>query len=109
MEQANPHRHNRVEEAIREAAAEFLAREANRNTLVTVTRAVLSEDNKRATIFITVLPERGEQGALDFANRNRTELRAFYKKRVKGMLPPDIMYEIDFGEKNRQRLDELSK
>ena len=102
-------RHNRIEEALREVAAEFLVREANRNTLITVTRAVLSEDNKRATIYITAFPDTGEKPALDFANRNRTELREFYKMRIKGALPPDITFEIDLGEKNRQRLDELSK
>ncbi len=105
----NDNRHNRIEEALREVAAEFLVREANRNTLITVTRAMLSEDGKRATIYITAFPETGEKPAVDFANRNRTELREFYKKRIKGALPPDITFEIDLGEKNRLRLDELSK
>ena len=104
----NANRHDKVEEALREVAAEFLAREANRNTLLTVTRVMLSEDMKRATIFITTLPEGGEQSAVEFANRNRTELREFYKKRVKGGLPPDITFEIDMGEKYRRHLDELS-
>src|SRR5258708_5604541 len=105
----NQNRHDRLQEALREVAAEFLVREANRNTLVTVTRAMLTEDMKRVTIYITVLPESGEQPALDFANRNRTELREFFKTRVKGVLPPDLTFAIDLGEKNRQRLDELSK
>jgi ribosome-binding factor A len=105
----NQNRHDRLEQALREVAAEFLVREANRNTLVTVTRTMLTEDMKRATIFITALPESGEQSAVEFANRNRTELRDFFKTRVKGALPPDITFEIDMGEKNRQRLDELSQ
>lgn len=105
----NENRHGRIEEALRVAAAEFLAREANRNTLITVTRVVLSDDNKHATIYMTAFPDTGEQGALDFANRNRPELKDFYKTRVRGALPPDLVFEIDMGEKNRQRLDELSK
>ena len=100
--------HERMQEALREVAAEFLVREANRNTLMTVTRAMLSEDGKRAIIYITVFPDSAEAEALAFANRNRTELRDFFKKRVRGALPPDITFEIDMGEKNRQRLDELS-
>lgn len=104
----NTNRHDKLEEAVREVAAEFLVREANRNSLITVTRVMLSEDMKRATIFITVLPEESEKPALEFANRNRTELRDFYKKRVRGGMPPDIKFEIDLGEKNRLRLDELS-
>jgi len=50
----------RQAEALRTAAAEFLSREANRNNLITVTRAEMSGDGKRATIFITVFPESGE-------------------------------------------------
>jgi ribosome-binding factor A len=100
-------RHERLEAAIRDVAAEFLVREAGRESLITVTRTMLSEDNKRATIYITVLPDTAEAGALSFANRNRTELRAFFKTRIKGALPPDIVFEIDMGEKNRLRLDEL--
>ena len=101
-------RNERLQEALREVAAEFLVREANRNTLITVTRSILSEDGKRASIMITVLPDTAEVEALAFANRNRTELKDFFKKRVRGALPPDITFEIDMGEKNRQRLDELS-
>lgn len=104
----NNNRHDKMAEALREVAAEFIAREANRNTLITVTRVVLSDDMKRATIFITAFPETGEKPAVEFANRNRTELRDLYKKRVRGGMPPDITFEIDLGEKNRLRLDELS-
>lgn len=95
-------------EAIREAAAEFLAREANRNTLITVTRVEMSEDGKRAVIMITVYPETGEEAALAFANRNRGELGLFLSKRTKGMRLPHLEFQIDFGDKNRRRLDELS-
>ena len=93
---------------MRTAAAEFLAREANRNSLITVTRVQMSEDGKRATIFITVFPEMGEQAALKFANRNRGELGQFLSKRTKGMRIPKFEFEIDLGERNRRRLDELS-
>ncbi|HYF12760.1 MAG TPA: ribosome-binding factor A [Candidatus Paceibacterota bacterium] len=108
MKSPNPNRHERLTEALREVAAEFLVREANRNTLVTVTRVMLSEDNKRATIYITVLPDSGERAALDFANRNRTELKDFFHTRVKGASPPDMHFEIDVGDKARRHLDELS-
>lgn len=100
--------HERYTEALREAAAEFLAREANRNTLITVTRAEMSEDGKRGIIYITVYPESGEDAALKFANRNRGELGLFLSKRTKGMRLPHIEFQIDMGDKNRRRLEELS-
>lgn len=101
-------RHEKIQEALREVAAEFMAREANRNTLVTVTRAALNGDGHRATVYITALPESEEEAALAFANRNIDEVKKFFKERVRGAMPPYLTFEIDRGEKNRQRLDELS-
>jgi len=101
-------KHERLQEALREGAAEFLAREANRQSLITVTRAQLSEDSKRATVYITVLPNDAERAAVAFANRNRRALVDFLKKRIKGGIPHTIEFVIDEGEKNRQRLDELT-
>ena len=95
-------------EALRVAAAEFLAREANRNSLITVTRTEMSQDNKRAVIYITVFPELGEEKALQFANRNRGELGRYLSERTRGMRLPHIEFKIDVGDKNRRRLDELS-
>src|SRR3989338_8568738 len=97
----------RQAESLRAAAAEFLAREANRNSLITVTRVQMSEDGKRAVIYITVFPELGEKAALAFANRNRGELGQFLSKRTRDMRLPLFEFEIDLGEKTRGRLDEL--
>jgi ribosome-binding factor A len=98
----------RLQEALRETAAEFLAREASRQSLITVTRATLSENSKSAVIFITVYPESEEEKALKFANRSVKEFADFFGTRVRGAATPHIAFAIDRGEKNRQRLDELS-
>ncbi len=95
-------------EALREAAAEFLSREANRTTLITVTRATLTDDRKRGVIYITVLPDDAEEQALAFANRNRGEFGKFFESRVRGMRIPHVEFVIDHGDKNRRRLDELT-
>jgi len=101
-------RHEKITEALRETAGEFMAREANRNSLVTVTAARLSEDNKRGIIYITVLPETAEEAALAFANRNRKEFADFFQTRVRGVFMPKVEFQIDKGEKSRQHLDQLS-
>ena len=101
-------RHEKMQEALREVAAEFLGREAGPQSLITVTHVELNDDGTRGTIFISVLPEEREEEALKFANRQRTELSRFFTKRVRGMRLPHIEYMIDSGEKNRRRLDELS-
>ncbi len=102
-------RHEKMREAIRIHAAEFLMRESNRQSLITVTGAALSENRKRAVIFITVLPESHETAALGLANRKARDFRSFLKERVKLGILPRVEFIIDRGEKNRQRIDELSQ
>ena len=101
-------RNEKIAEALRQTAAEFLAREAGPQSLITVTATRISEDGRRGLIFITVLPESAEESALNFAQRNRAELSELFKKHIKGVSLPHIEFRIDLGEKSRQRLDELS-
>ena len=49
-------RNEKVANYIKERTAEFLQRENNGTSLITVTSATCSPDLKRATVFITVLP-----------------------------------------------------
>lgn len=98
----------RIREALRHAAAEFLERQSNRASLVTVTGVALSKKGDRATILITVLPETREAAALAFSNRQAGALRAFLSKRVSLQQLPFVSFAIDRGEKHRQKLDELS-
>ena len=68
-----------ISETLAHLAADFFARESNRQSLVTVTRADVSPDLKNVTIFFTVLPESYEATVLNFAKRNRTEFRQYVK------------------------------
>jgi ribosome-binding factor A len=100
-------RKEKVANYIKEIAAQFLARENNKTSLITVTGATCSPDLKRATIFITVLPNSKEKNVLEFAKRKRPELREFIKKNMTTKNIPFIDFAIDLGEKNRQKIDEL--
>jgi ribosome-binding factor A len=104
----NGNRGERIQEAVRAAAAEFIAREAGPRSLITVTRVMLSNDAREATIFITVLPDDAADVALAFLQRNRRDLAEFFRTRVRGAFPPHFEFVLDRGEKNRQRLDELT-
>lgn len=101
-------RDEKIQEALREEAAQFLSREAGPQSLITVTRVVLNDKGTTANIMLTVLPDEKEEEALNFANRNRREFSEFFEKRVRGVRTPHIVFLIDKGEKNRQRLDELT-
>jgi len=93
--------------SIKELAAQFLERESNRTSLLTVTGCSVSPDLKRATIFLTVFPEEKEKAALGFAKRQRSALRKTLKQKLRVKIIPFLEIEIDKGEKNRQKIDEL--
>ncbi len=92
---------------IKELSAQFLEKENNRTSLITVTACTVSRDFKKTTVFISVLPSEKEKSALDFVKRKRSELRDYLKKFLKTKNAPFVDVKIDLGEKNRQRIDEL--
>lgn len=101
-------RDERLASVIAEIAAEYLARESNRTSLLTVTRAEVLNKGKRAIVYFTVLPDSEEKPALEFLTRRRKDFRMYLNdKKVVGFAP-SIDFQIDLGEKNRQRIDELS-
>lgn len=98
-----------IAETIAHLAADFFARESNSQSLITVTRADVSPDTKNVIVFFSVLPEKFEESVLAFAKRNRTDFREYVKKNSALQHVPTLDFEIDYGEKNRQRIDELTR
>ena len=76
-------RQTQVAELIARMAGEFLERESNHQSLITVTSADMSPDLKNVTVYFSVLPEKFEQSALMFAKRVRTDFREYLKKTTK--------------------------
>lgn len=105
----SPHRPTQVAERIAHLAAEFLSRESNRQSLITVTRADISPDLKQATVYVSVFPPEQEEHALNFIRRLRSEFRTFVKQKAILKSLPFFEFEIDYGEKNRQALEELPR
>ena len=102
-------RDERAEEFIKHLAAEFLQRESNGMSLITVTNVQLYNKRTRARILFTVLPEHKQPEAVDFANRKRNDFKDYVKKNARLQKLPQFEFAIDLGEKNRQRIDELSQ
>lgn len=94
---------------LRDLAGEFIAREAGRTTLITPTRAMYGNDRKHATVYVSVFPHSEMEHALAFLARNEGEFREYLKKHGRFSVLPFVKFEEDFGEQNRQRLDELSR
>ena len=104
-------RHERVATLLQERAAQFIRVEANTDPLITVTRASVSPDYKRATIFVTTIPDtpEKEQHALIFLKRYSGEFRSQVKKSLAMKIIPHIEFEIDYGERHRQNIDEIAR
>ncbi|KKW47197.1 MAG: Ribosome-binding factor A [Candidatus Kaiserbacteria bacterium GW2011_GWA2_58_9] len=105
-------RHIRVAESLAHMAGLFFAREAANPSvsgLITVTRAELTDDFKNAAVFLSVLPHTKEEEALKLAKRARSDFRDYVKKHSRLNPVPTIDFELDYGEKNRQRVDELTR
>jgi len=101
-------RKEKVKNLIKDLAAQFLQTESNHTSLITVTDANLSNDFKRATVFVTVFPVDNEESALNFLKRKRKGFKEFVKTRTSMKRIPFFDFEIDLGEENRQKIDKIS-
>ena len=98
----------KINEELRKAAGDFVAREAGRESLITPTRADVSPDLKKATIYFTVIPDSAEENALNFMRRKRSDFK-HYLKRLHFKVLPFVDFQIDYGEKNRLEIEEISQ
>ena len=103
----NKLKHEREEFMLKDLAGEFLVRQSNRTSLITVTRAILSDDLKRVDILLSVLPNEKEKDALIFANRMTTEFKEYIKKNSRIRILPRIHFSADLGEQHRQHISAL--
>lgn len=97
----------RAQEIISRKASEFIQAESNGQSLVTVTSISISKDFKNATIFVTVFPTHKNEAAMDFLARQKSAFRHFIKSTTRLNKIPFFDFQIDLGEKSRQRVDEL--
>lgn len=104
----NEHRQEKIESLLAQKVGEFLSMEAGNMSLITVTRVAFNDKTKQATVFITVLPDSQEKTALAFAKRKSSDMREWIKERINMGSLPVFSFVIDIGEKNRQRVDDLS-
>jgi len=103
-------RQHKVAEEIAHQGGEFIARYVKGGgALVTVTRAEISPDLKNVTVFFTVLPESKEEESLKNLKRLRTDFHDYLKEKTVLRNVPTVDFQIDLGEHNRQRIDELTR
>lgn len=103
----NNTKHDRLISALTTAAAEFFNLHSSKVSMITITGCELSRDSRKVTFLISVYPTDKEDAALDFAKRNRSQLREYLMTHIKSRSIPRVDVTIDEGEKNRLRIDEL--
>lgn len=101
--------HQRETELLTHLAADFIARSSNNTSLITAIRTELSHRGDQATVFVSIFPDAMIRPALEFLNRNAGEFREYIKANSRMRDLPRIEFAFDYGEQNRQRLDELTR
>lgn len=102
-------RDDRLRDLVKGLAASFVQRETNGISLITITDVALADRGGRATIYFTVLPEEKVKGVLDFLKRKRAEFREYFMSNARIGRIPFFDFALDVGEKNRQKIDDISR
>ena len=97
----------RLQEIIKDLAAKFAHLEASKSSMITITRVMAGDQGRNIFIYFTTLPDSAQEHAKEFLNRKRSEFSEYVAKHSRVGRIPHIEFEIDLGEKNRQRADEL--
>jgi ribosome-binding factor A len=105
----DPKKDGRTESILAETAALFIERESNAQSLITVTSVSLKNRGAEALIRVSVLPDDAADAALSFLKRKRGVFRQLIKETTRLHRIPFVDFELDIGEKNRQRVDELTR
>lgn len=103
----NPNREEKLRDEIHRLAAQYVQLESNGASLVTVTNIVLGDRAKMAKILFTTLPDSKQEVVLEFLKRKRKEFQEYVRENSRIGRIPLFDFDIDYGEKNRQRADEL--
>ena len=97
----------KINKEMKKLFAQFIEKESNKASLVTVTRCEISSDRKNIKVFVSVFPQDMEDKVIAFLDRRKWDARDYMKKRIRTRVIPFVHFLIDEGEKNRQKIDQL--
>jgi ribosome-binding factor A len=100
------HRPEKINSLLRQLVSSFLVKEKGQ-AMVTVTRLETSKDLKSAKIFVSIFPESQETEMIKLLKSRTGELREFIGSKIKMKFLPHLEFEIDKGEKERQKIEKL--
>lgn len=88
---------DRATEIVAHEAAQFIAREASHDSLITVIRAESVAHGERMNVFVSIYPEEKARTALAFLERQREAFSDYLKQHTHLRLP-----RVEFMLDNRQ-------
>jgi ribosome-binding factor A len=97
----------KISDMLKKIAGEFIQRNSNMTSLITVTRVEVADRGGRAIIYITVFPEDKGKGALDMLKRKRSEFREAVKDGLRVGRIPFCDFELDAAAKLLRTIEEL--
>ncbi len=103
----NRHRKEKISSLLEHLAAEFIVREADNSSLITVTGSRLSDSGQHIDILVTVLPEEKEEVVKGFLARHKAGFAEYINERAKIGRTPKFDFKIDKGEKNRRVIEDI--
>jgi ribosome-binding factor A len=90
------------------SGADFIAsRFGFKEGLITVSRAEIEPSLTRVKIYFTVYPETKEREILEKLKKAAPDFREYVKNFYRIRRLPIFEFDIDYGEKNRMRIEEL--
>jgi len=104
---ASQKRQERFVEEVSHLAAEFIERESDGRTLLTVTRSEISPDLKYIVIFFSIFPIEKKKGAVGFLARRAREFPDYLAKHGRFGRLPQVRFVFDMAEVKRQHLDKI--
>ena len=97
----------KLQEVIRQVVSEYINKETNKTSLITITKVDITPNLSKCDIYVSVFPEESEESALNFLKRKRREVKNTIKHKMNLRRIPFIDFGIDLGEKNRQKMEKL--
>ncbi|MDP2651941.1 MAG: hypothetical protein Q8O94_02305 [bacterium] len=88
---------DRAAEIVAREAAQFIAREASNESLITVIRAQSVAHGERVMVFVSVFPVEKTRAALAFLERQREAFSDYLKTHARLRLPR-VDFMLDNGE-----------
>lgn len=102
-------REEKLNTHLQKTLAQFIREELGVSPLVSVTRVEVARGLRSARAFITVFPDTDATAALATLEKKYGALMRYLAAHLRIKYLPSVSFEIDIGEKNRQRIEELLK